>query len=176
MAGSRRKADPLQRYTSRSDLTFASIDLGRVVSASAQLLRLTIPPTVSMQVAIAPGLEPVLADEVAAHHILIGIIRGSAGTMGLDGTLRISLERVEVPARSSNPELPEGRYLCLGVQVLGARRADGGAPWGFDLEKVKIILRHHGGGVLTDERADGARMIRCLFPVTGPNESAPSVA
>jgi len=177
MTGPRRNIDQLQRFALLSDLSPARIDLGRIVSASAGLLRLTIPPTVNLQVAIAPGLEPVRADEMAAHQILISLIRGSAGAVGPGGTLRVSLELVDVPARSSNPELPEGRYLCLGVQALGARRAAGGIPWGFDLEAVKSILQHHGGGVLTDERPDGARMIRCLFPVyPPPDESPPSVA
>jgi hypothetical protein len=149
----------------RRELMLAPIDLGNVVSEALGLLRMAIPGGVGIEVAISPDLDLVLADEVVTHQLLIVLVKGCARSLGGQGSLSVSLDRVELPLSGTPqpPKLHDGRYLCLGVEVRGAHRPHE-VRLELDLVTVHDIVERHGGGVVTDRSADKQPRIRCFFP------------
>lgn len=157
--------EKLHRFARRRAGDREPLDLGKVVSDGLGLLRLTIPGSVHLQAAITGELELVMADPMAAHHVLVSLVAGSAETLGSGDTLQVSVEGcdVEQPDAGSSPSLRPGRYVRLGVAcpAAGASEARG---FGFDLAVVEGILRQHDGALLLETTREGLRRVSCLFP------------
>jgi hypothetical protein len=146
--------------------SLAPCDLGGLVSDGLGLLRLTLPRTISVQVAIEPELDQVLVSEMAAHQLLTLLVGGAARGLAADSTLRVSLEALTVGTGVPPPhaELGEGRYLCFAVEALPAGRYREPEEWSVDVGIAARILRSHGGASVAEVRPNGSRMVRCYFP------------
>lgn len=157
--------EKLQRFARRRTGDREPLDLGKVVSDGLGLLRLTIPGSVHLQAAITGELELVMADPMAAHHVLVSLVAGTAEALAAGDTLRVSVEGCDVDEvlAASNPFLQKGRYVRLGVQCPAASEAEA-RGFGFDLAMVEGILRQHDGALLVDVLRDGTRRVCCLFP------------
>jgi len=164
-ARARTIVEKLQRFARRRNGAREPLDLGKVVSDGLSLLRLTIPGTVHLQAAIAGDLELVMADPMAAHQVLVGLVGGSAEALSAGGTLYVSVDTHDVvtPLTASGPPLHAGRYVRLSVQGTPALATEA-RGFGFDLAVVDGILRQHDGALVIETTRDATRRVSCLFP------------
>jgi C4-dicarboxylate-specific signal transduction histidine kinase len=160
--------EQLHRLARRQSKDLVPLDLGIIASEGLGLLRLTIPSTISVQVAIASELDLVLADQMSAHQVLVTLVAGSAGTLRPGDSLRVSVEPHTVGAEVAvSRSLPAaGRYVRLAVCSHAASGKDGAGTrgWGFELAVVEGIVQEHGGFVIAETSRDGIRSVACLFP------------
>jgi nitrogen-specific signal transduction histidine kinase len=160
--------EQLHRLARRQAKDLVPVDLGIVASEGLGLLRLTIPGTISVQVAVDPELDLVLADQMSAHQVLVSLVAGSAGTLCPGDGLHVSVERYTVGeelAAARNGIVP-GRYVKLAVRSRAAANGPGSETrgWGFELAVVEGIVHEHGGMVIAETARDGTRSVACLFP------------
>jgi C4-dicarboxylate-specific signal transduction histidine kinase len=160
--------EQLRRLARRQVRELVPVDLGIVASEGLGLLRLSIPGTISVQVAVASELDLVLADQMSAHQVLVSLVVGSAGTLRPGDALHVSVERYTVGAElaASRSGLAPGRYVKLAVRSRAAPSGPGSGTrgWGFELAVVEGIVHEHGGMVIAETARDGTRTVACLFP------------
>jgi signal transduction histidine kinase len=167
-ARARNIVEQLNRLARRQVKDPVPVDLGLVASEGLGLLRLTIPGTISLQIAVAPELDLVLVDQMSAHQVLVSLVAGSAGTLRPGDALRVTVEGCsldEGPAASRGGLAP-GRYVKLAVRARAAPSGPGAATrgWGFELAVVEGIVEEHGGAVIAQTERDGSRTVACFFP------------
>lgn len=160
--------EQMQRLARRQVKEPVPVDLGMVASEGLGLLRLTIPAAISVQVAIAPELEPVLMDQMSAHQLLVSLVTGSASLLGPGDALHVTVERctVDETLAASHAGLTPGRYVKLEAhaRALSSSASTETRRWGFELAVVEGIVAEHGGTVVTQAARDGSRTVTCLFP------------
>jgi two-component system, cell cycle sensor histidine kinase and response regulator CckA len=159
--------EQLHRHARRQTKDLVPLDLGLIASEGLRLLRLTIPGSISVQVAIASDLDLVLADQMAAHQVLVSLVAGSAGTLRPGDGLHVSVEPCTLGAElAASHARRAGRYVGLTVRSSsgsGNRSAEA-QGWGFELAVVEGIVHEHGGIVIAETSREGARSVACLFP------------
>ncbi|HTW26823.1 MAG TPA: two-component system VirA-like sensor kinase [Acetobacteraceae bacterium] len=139
-----------------------AVDLGPVVMEAASLLRVSLPPRVTLVVdEIAEGAV-ILGDATQIQQIILNI--GRNGMHAIDGPGRIELsstvDEVRHPRTASHGHIDPGRYARLRIRDTGrgmnsstlerifepffTTRRDGN---GLGLATVREIIREHGGAV-----------------------------
>jgi light-regulated signal transduction histidine kinase (bacteriophytochrome) len=170
--------EQLHRLARRQAKDLVPLDLGIIASEGLGLLRLTIPGTISVQVAIASELDLVLADQMSAHQVLVSLVAGSAGTLQPGDSLYVSVEPYTLGAEvaASRSLRAAGRYVRLAVcsRAASGRDASGTLRWGFELAVVEGIVEEHGGFVTAETSRDGTRSVACLFPALERKATAES--
>ncbi|MGV1100856.1 hybrid sensor histidine kinase/response regulator [Thiovibrio sp. JS02] len=161
-----------------------------VVKEALKLLRASIPATIEIRQDIAPDCEPVLADPVQVHQVIMNLCTNAYHAMrDTGGTLTISLQQVEQPTG-----MPTGSYLRLEVRDTGpgipaSLRERIFEPYfttkakeegtGLGLAIVRNIVKNlHGEVMLETSPGQGASFVIFLPTIhdAGPAEQSPAVA
>ncbi|MBP1805218.1 PAS domain S-box protein [Rubellimicrobium aerolatum] len=108
----------LLAFARRQPLQPTAVDLGALVEGMADLVRSTTGPRVEVEVAVAPGLPPALADANQVEMAILNLAVNARDAMPEGGTLRLSADGEAVgPGHATG--LPPGRYLRLSVADTG---------------------------------------------------------
>ncbi|ANL28262.1 sensor histidine kinase/response regulator hybrid protein [Rhizobium phaseoli] len=131
LQGARRGAALTQRllaFARRQDLQVKPVDLAELVSGMNDLLRRSVGSSVSIETALAPALQPALADANQVELALLNLAVNARDAMPDGGALSISLREEQV---AGGGDLDEGTYLVLSVTDEGT---------GMDAETLKKAI------------------------------------
>jgi two-component system cell cycle sensor histidine kinase/response regulator CckA len=160
--------------------------LGEVVRGMQKLLRQTMPADITIEVALAEGVAPVVADPAQIELVIVSLAFNARDALSRGGTITLSVDEATVTGMEEGiaPPLTPGRYVTLSVTDNGpgipedvlphifepffTTKVDG-IGTGLGLSSVYGILAQSGGGVeVTAPEAGGARITIYLPAATSP--------
>ncbi|WP_319585491.1 PAS domain S-box protein [uncultured Desulfobulbus sp.] len=126
LEGGNRAKDLVQqilRFSRHSNVAMAPINLAPVIRESIQLLRSTLPATVTIRLQLDVGCDRVLGDPTQMHQIVMNLATNACHAMReTGGLLTISLENITLTRRRQfmSMTIPPGQYLRLRVTDTGS--------------------------------------------------------
>jgi two-component system cell cycle sensor histidine kinase/response regulator CckA len=182
----RRAADLTRQmlaYSGRGKFLVARLDLNELVEENLQMLRTSIPRTVTLNLHLDRALPAVEADAGQIQQVAMNLITNAAESIGNDpGVITLSTGVRDCDgsylSRNRLDETPApGRYAYFEVQDSGSgmdeeTRKRVFEPFfttkftgrGLGLPAVYGIVRGHGGAILLDSAPGKGTTIRVLFP------------
>jgi PAS domain S-box-containing protein len=154
----------LLAYAGKGQVQISDFDVAQLVEASADILRVSIPKTVSLAVELPEDAPPVRGDASQIHQVIMNLVINAAESInGGDGAVAVSVSVRELDwesARRATPALTPGRYVAVAVRDNGCgmdeeTRSKIFDPFfttkftgrGLGLAAVQGILRSHKGGI-----------------------------
>ena len=154
----------------RQVLTFARgrdgehelLDLGRLLREMENIMRQTLPKSISVQAMVPPDLWPVRGNSTQLHQVLLNLCINARDAMPKGGALTLAADNVEVgevEAKEIRDATP-GSYVMLLVSDTGTGIApevmprifdaffttkEPGKGTGLGLSTISRIVRGHGG-------------------------------
>ncbi len=115
----------LLAFSRKQRLAPAPVDLGELVSNLAGMLRRTLSERIDIQLRVAPGLPPALADPAQLETALLNLGVNARDAMPEGGTLTLEVAAAvfDDPRVERDWGLPPGRYLLLAVSDTGSGMA-----------------------------------------------------
>ncbi|HMK39376.1 MAG TPA: PAS domain S-box protein, partial [Bacteroidota bacterium] len=197
-----RRASDLTRemlaYSGKGRFVTTLVDINEIVSENAELLRSSIPHTVSLSTSLAPGLPAADADLAQVQQVVMNLITNASEAIGdRPGVISVQtgiMDCDEAYLRESRiEEKPApGRFLYFDVTDTGdgmgpevlARMFD---PFfttkstgrGLGMSAVLGIVRGHRGAIIIGSAAGKGTTVRVLLPASesmpagGPTGAAP---
>ncbi|MBK8005951.1 MAG: PAS domain S-box protein [Gemmatimonadetes bacterium] len=184
----------LLAFTRRHDSARAPTRVDAVTEEVLRLLRASLPPSVTFQVTLAPGLPPALADASELHQVIMNLCTNAAHAMQpAGGTLGVELEGVELTGEAAEPHpaLAPGRYLRLAISDTGVgmdaetlerifdpffTTKPPGEGTGLGLAVVHGIVRSHGGAITVSSRQGAGSCFRVYLPALPADVPEPVTA
>lgn len=161
----------------------APVQLDQVVHETTRLLKTSLPPGITLELALDAAAPAVLADVTQVEQALLNLCTNGLQAMGAQrGSLRITLHAVDLDsAQAQSLDLVPGRYARLAVRDTG-EGMDGellqrifepffttkqvGQGTGLGLSVVHGIMRAHQGTVqVSSQRGQGSEF-SLYFPAT----------
>jgi PAS domain S-box-containing protein len=109
-------------FSRQTEQELRPMDLSRVLGESMELLRATLPSTISIEQEVDPQKHVVLADPTMVHQVVMNLCSNAAHAMREQGgTLKVSLQRImldEADARKF-ADLRPGAYHTITVSDTG---------------------------------------------------------
>ncbi|HIH03247.1 MAG TPA: PAS domain S-box protein, partial [Methanoregulaceae archaeon] len=111
----------LLAFSRKQTLEFRPVDLNETVKGFEKLLRRTVPEDIDMELALSPGLPPVLADVGQVEQILMNLAVNAADAMPDGGKLTIETAAAESEAEDAalRPDGKPGPHVRLSVRDIG---------------------------------------------------------
>jgi len=188
MSASQRAANLTRQildYAGAAPLDMKETDINSIVGGNLDLLRSSVSRHVSLFVAMAPDLPPVLADEGQIRQVIMHLLINASEAIGLDsGSITLSTGSQECDEellrRSRLSEKPPaGRFVYVEVSDNGCGMDEKTQRRLFDpfyttkflgrglgMSSVLGIVRSHKGAILLDSEAGRASVFRILLPVS----------
>ncbi|MBI4912318.1 MAG: PAS domain S-box protein [Acidobacteria bacterium] len=182
-------------YSGRGHFVVKAHDLNALVREMADLLRVTLPKKVRLELDLSPDLPAVLLDGSQAQQVVMNLVTNAADAIGeSEGRILIATEECTVEAgavASAVPgqTLPPGPHIRLRVVDSGcgmtpevqARIFD---PFfttkskgrGLGLSAMLGILRGHGGGLRIQTDPGRGCEFQVFFPVRPGGSASPHQA
>ncbi len=181
----------LLAYSRRTILWLKPIQLHQSVEEMVTILRRTIDPRITVEIASAPDLWPVQADPTQVHQVLMNLCLNARDAMPEGGRLILETDNVEFTLETvqGRPEARTGQFVRLRVRDTGHGISPAVLPRIFDpffttkeqgkgtglgLALVFGIVKQHRGWIeCTSEVNQGTTFSIFLPRSTTPVESAP---
>jgi two-component system cell cycle sensor histidine kinase/response regulator CckA len=187
----RRAADLCQHllaYAGKGQLVTGPIDLSELVRGTVSLFTVTISKNIRLELQLADGLPPVLADVTQLRQIVMNLVINAADAIGESpGQIIIRTYVHEAAAElfqqaQDQPDLPGGTYVGMEVMDNGygmspetIRRifepffSTKFSGRGLGLAAVRGIVRSHRGALFVESQPGAGATFRLLLPETqGP--------
>jgi len=182
----------LLAFSRRQVMVRRTLDLNAVVSGMQRLLVRLIGEDVEFQVALQPGLLPIIADPVQLEQVLVNLASNARDAMrGSGGTLTIETQAMDVAAGAPGSSVPAtvepGAWVVLSVRDTGTgmdtetRRLafhpffttkEVGQGTGLGLATVHGIVEQSGGRVFVESEVGKGSCFRVFLPrAVGASES-----
>jgi hypothetical protein len=169
-----------------------AVDLNAMLESFAPVLRRIVGEMATLELELAPGLAPVLADRGALEQVMINLTLNARDAMPGHGRLRVATGEVVVDDGGS-PEREEpvrpGRYGVLTVSDTGSgmtaetlthifepfytTKAIGDGS-GMGLSTVYGIVRQLGGDIQVTSEVGRGSSFRMLLPIAAEAPAAPA--
>jgi len=182
--------DQVLAFSRRQEQSLQPMFLAALVVDTLELLRASIPRTVSLEMKVAPGCEElkVKADATQIQQVLFNLCNNAVFAMQEKGTIEVALEKILLPVDElfTSSQLAAGEYLQLSVTDTGGgiraeviekifdpfyTTKEVGQGTGLGLAVVHGIVQDHRGLIrVHSHRGEGSRFEICL-PLT--DESVP---
>jgi len=185
------KAGRRARDLVRQILTFSrnerpkrtALQLAEIVHETARLVKVTLPPSVSLQVVIAKDSEPVLADATQVEQALLNLCTNAILAIGAErGSVTVELGAAELDHANGNRiGLAPARYVTLTVRDTGNGMSPTtlerifepffttrqvGQGTGLGLSVVHGIMQTHQGGIDVKSTPGQGSEFTLYFPST----------
>lgn len=174
----------LLAYSGKGRFLLRSLDLNSVINQTTELLRLTLPKKVHLNLQLTDRLPPVTADDGQVRQVLMNLIINAGEAIGdRAGTVTVATTTHDllmdaVSGGVYSPTTP-GRFIELVVSDNGcgmdeATKAKLFDPFfstkfagrGLGLSAVLGIIRGHGGGIRVDSRPGVGTRFTVLLPTS----------
>jgi signal transduction histidine kinase len=154
--------DSILTFGRRSDARSSLVPVTELLSETASLLRASLPPSVELVIAAAPGDLVIFGEPAQLQQVIVNLCRNAAQAMGESGRIDVSADMQHlVTARVfGSGELEPGSYARIAVSDAGPGFGDDVAkrlfePFfttrpagsGLGLATVRKIVRDHDGAV-----------------------------
>ncbi len=110
-------------YAGKGRFVLKHVDVSELIRAIQPLLRQSIPPTVRIQLDLAPGLPAVEADAAQLQQLFSNLIINAAEAIGISqlGTVFVRTERRDVDAADiqTDKDLTPGTYVEIEIRDTG---------------------------------------------------------
>ena len=169
-----------------------------VVTEAIQLLRSSLPATISIQLDADPAAGSILADPTHIHQILINLCTNAFHAMeGTGGVLTVSLSRIVVSAADLGkaPHVHPGDFVKLSVKDTGTGMApetlermfdpffttkETGKGTGMGLAIIHGIVQTYGGFITCQSRLNEGSVFNVHLPAlveetAPPDKAAPAI-
>ncbi len=172
----------LLAYSGKGRFLLRSLDLNDLIGQTTELLRLTLPKKVQLNLQLAANLPPVTADDGQLRQVLMNLIINAGEAIGdRAGTVTVTTATNElmidaVSGSVYSPAAP-GQFVELIVSDNGcgmdeATKAKLFDPFfttkfagrGLGMSAVLGIIRGHGGGIRVDSRPGIGTRFTVLLP------------
>jgi len=168
------------------------IQLAEVVQETARLVKVTLPPSVSMQVTIAGDVASVMADTTQVEQALLNLCTNAILAVGIrKGLVTVELFDCDL-AQPLNDRLwlPAGQYVCVRVKDNGSGMSPEtldrifepffttravGQGTGLGLSVVHGIMQTHQGAIDVQSALGEGSIFTLYFPSTHEVAVAPPV-
>ena len=173
----------------RQVLTFARghegerqlLDVGPLVREMENIVRQTLPKSITVAAMVPPDLWPVLGNSTQLHQILLNLCVNARDAMPKGGELVLAADNVELtPIEASEvPDARPGAYVMLLVSDTGTGIAPEvmrrifepffttkgpGKGTGLGLSTIARIVRNHGGFVSVKTELGAGTSFEVYFP------------
>jgi two-component system cell cycle sensor histidine kinase/response regulator CckA len=184
----RRAADLCQQllaYAGKGKLVTERINLSELVRGTASLLEVTISKNTRLELQLADGLPPVLADVTQLRQIVMNLVINAADAIGeapgriTIGTYACSAGTDLLQQALGRPELPAGAYVGLEITDNGCGMSPETIarifePFfstkfsgrGLGLAAVQGIVQSHHGALFVESQPGSGATFRLLLPAT----------
>jgi len=171
-------------YSGKGRFVLAGIDLAELVLENAHLLKASIAKTASLNLVVAPGLSPILADPGQVQQVIMNLITNASEAIGdKAGVITISTGEQEFDetylSQSRVEEKPSpGRFVYVEVSDTGCGMNEDTLqrlfePFfttkftgrGLGMSAVLGIVRGHQGAIMVESEAGRGSSTRVLFPI-----------
>ncbi|MDH5698619.1 MAG: PAS domain S-box protein, partial [Nitrospirota bacterium] len=185
----------------RQILTFSRQDesgkkvmyLQPIVEEALNLLRASLPSTITLHAELEPDSAPVLADATQIHQVVMNLGANAEYAMrGTGGRLTVKLDEVEVDATTASlvQGLHEGPYIRLQVADSGQgmppsvkkrifdpffTTKDVGEGTGMGLSVIHGVVTSHGGAIRIDSQEGVGTTFTIYFPCSSVSVVAQQV-
>jgi PAS domain S-box-containing protein len=164
------------------------LSLAEVVGSMQKLLGRTMPADIAVEIAVADGVAPVVADPAQIEDVILNLAFNARDALDGRGTVTLSVDETTVSGAEEGiaPPLAPGRYVTLSVTDDGPGIAEDVLPYifepffttkqegigtGLGLSTVYGIVAQSGGGMEVDTPESGGARFTIYLPVaTGPIE------
>jgi PAS domain S-box-containing protein len=161
-------------FSRQAEQEHSPFQVSRVVKEVMQLLRASLPSTLTIRLRLEAETETVLGDPTQIHQVLLNLCTNAAQAMGNgEGLLEVTL--VAEPAGTAR-----GRHLRLTVRDTGPGMAPEmierifepyfttkpkGEGTGLGLAVVHGIVKNHGGEIMVESTVGEGSAFHVLLPV-----------
>jgi len=167
--------------------------IGPVVEDALQMLRATLPTTITIQTDLEAAGALILGDSSQIHQVLVNLCTNAAHAMHRSGgVLVISLKKVEIDISHAfeHPDLQPGSYLCLTVSDTGEGMKQQvrerifepfyttkgpGEGAGVGLSVVHGIVKGHRGKIVVRSEPGKGSTFELYFPMIEGMEERPEI-
>ncbi len=154
--------DSILTFGRRSDSRSSLFTITELLSETSSLLRASVPPSVELVVARAPGDLAVFGERAQLQQVIVNLCRNAGQAMGGSGRIDLSadLQHLMTTRLFSSGELEPGSYARIAVSDAGpgfgedvAKRlfepffTTRPAGTGLGLATVRKIVRDHDGAI-----------------------------
>jgi signal transduction histidine kinase len=169
-------------FSRRGEGKLVATELPIIVKEVLQLLRSTLPTTIELRKNIDSNVNPVLADPVQIHQIIMNLCTNASHAMEpYGGILTVTIQSAALPARffEHNKDLLPGDYLLLSVSDTGRGMSQEvmasifepyfttkppGQGTGLGLSVVHGIVKDCGGYITVDSVPGQGSTFTIYFP------------
>jgi PAS domain S-box-containing protein len=193
----RRAADLCQQmlaYAGKGKIVTDRVDLSELVRGTAALLEVTLKKNARLELRLATGLPPVLADVTQLRQIVMNLVLNAGDAItGADGLITVATFAREADGALlhgslGNPDLPPGTYVGLEVTDNGCGMTPETVarifePFfttkfsgrGLGLSAVLGIVQSHRGALFVESTPGKGSAFRLLLPASaGPTKASAS--
>jgi CheY-like chemotaxis protein len=113
--------DQILTYSRSQRAARRPVEIGRIVRETLEVVRGSLSPGITLEVAIPQMSLVVFSDPTQIHQVVMNLCTNAVHAMGGDGVLSVSLEPVELERELifAQATLPPGRYIKLAVTDTG---------------------------------------------------------
>jgi len=175
-------------FSRRAALERRPLDLGPLLKEQVKLLTHTLPETIQVTLACAPGEYVVLADPTRLQQMLVNLAINARDAMPAGGTLRLTLAQQGAAPR---PNLPAGPWIRLEVADSGTGIASEALPHlfepffttkprgqgtGLGLAQIHGIVKQHEGEIEVQSVVGQGTTFTIYLPAAAAAASEPAPA
>lgn len=160
------------------------IDISRIVNEALKLIKATLSSNIEIRREISPNLEPVFANEIHIHQIVMNLCTNACHAMQLKGgVLKVSLTEIIIQDEDikSFPDLTPGNYLNMVIADTGCGIPSSminkifdpyfttkatGEGTGLGLSTTHGIIKDHRGSIKVYSEVDVGTTFSIFLPST----------
>ncbi len=187
LKGAKRAAELVKQilaFSRRTDLEFRAIQIAPVVRETLQLLQSTLPSSVEIRSRIDDVSQPVLADSIQIHQVVINLCTNSVQAMEENGgVLEVCVSKVHLdtnmPAYCNAVGPGDFLMLTVGDSGIGMEKEvldrifdpffttkEQGVGTGIGLAMVHSNVLAHNGGIIVDSAAGKGTTFQIYLPLS----------
>jgi two-component system cell cycle sensor histidine kinase/response regulator CckA len=159
------------------------LDLREIIERNAQLLRRTIPESISVEVEVGDEATPVCADPTQIDQVLLNLCLNARDAISGTGTIHLSVARAEHAPRDET-----GPWLALRVHDTGSGMDEAtlaralepffttkplGKGTGLGLSMVHSLVTQNQGRLELDSTPGEGTTVTLYFPAVAASREAP---
>lgn len=172
----------LLNFSRKSDDKQEPLQINYVVKETVNLLRASIPKTITIRYMEEDDLPSVMGNSTQIHQILINLCTNASHAMEKNGgILSISLSRYEVNGKpeTETKKMKPGHYVCITIRDSGEgipeplldkvfvpyfTTKETGKGTGMGLAVVHGLVKNHGGDIELSSKVGQGTVVHIYFP------------